>query len=338
MIDLPALIGAVCCAGFVSGFLLLAVGIRGVRPDPTRPDGRLTRAAASLRAPGMAARLLGALGAAALVLLATRWPVAAAAAAALVALWPHLFGGLRAERTQINRLEALVVWTESLRDMVAAHASLEQAIPAGTENAPPSIRPALVKLSGQIRAHTPLDTALLGLAADLDDPSADLVIAALVLNVQRRGNRLREVLTGLASTARQELDLRRRVSAGRAALRRGVQIIVGFTVTMAVFLVVLGGEYVKPYNTFAGQLALCVVVAIFAAGFAWMRRLSAGERVEPFLARPGQQPAPEDLQLVASLTGVSTAAAASLVQTSPQRLTTGPRLTSPLPAPRGVAQ
>jgi tight adherence protein B len=40
-----------------------------------------------------------------------------------------------------------------------------------------------------------LEAALRALAADLDDPSADLVIAALILNVRRRGDGLREVLT-----------------------------------------------------------------------------------------------------------------------------------------------
>ena len=273
----------------------------------------------------MTSRVLAALAAGIAVLLLTRWPVAAAGVAALLILWPQLFGGLRAERAQITRLESLVIWTESLRDMIAAHASLEQAIPAGTENAPPAIRPALVRLSGQIHAHTPLDVALLGLAADLDDPSADLVIAALVLNVQRRGNQLREVLTGLATTARQELDLRRRVSAGRSALRRGVQIIIALTIAMAVFLIVMGGDYVKPYGTPAGQVALGVVIGIFATGFAWMRKLAAGDPVEPFLTRPGRQPAQEDLDLVASLTGVSAGTAAVLVQTPRSAAAAAPR-------------
>ena len=51
-------------------------------------------------------------------------------------------------------------------------------------NAPPLIRPALVRLVGQIRARVPMDQALLAFAAELDDPSADLVIAALILNTR----------------------------------------------------------------------------------------------------------------------------------------------------------
>ena len=74
--------------------------------------------------------MAGGLAAAVLTLLVTGWPVAAAGAAALVIAWPALFGGQRHEQRQIAQLEALAIWTESLRDTVAAHASLEQAIPA----------------------------------------------------------------------------------------------------------------------------------------------------------------------------------------------------------------
>ena len=66
-------------------------------------------------------------------------------------------------------------------------------------NAPPLIRPALVRLVGQLRARVPLDKALLALATELDDQSADLVIAALILYATRRGDRLGEVLTGLTT-------------------------------------------------------------------------------------------------------------------------------------------
>jgi hypothetical protein len=56
--------------------------------------------------------------------------------------------------------------------------------------------------------------------------------------------------------------------------------------------VVFSGSYIAPYGTPAGQVALGVVVAIFAAAFLWMRKLSAQQPVAPFLARPGQQPDP----------------------------------------------
>jgi tight adherence protein B len=242
----------------------------------------------------------------------TRWPVAAGGLAALVIAWPAVFGGNRAEQQQIARLEALVVWTEALRDTIAAHASLEQAIPATAGNASPVIRSALVRLVGQIRVRVPMDRALLNLAAEMDDPSADLVIAALILNVRRRGDRLGEVLSGLATAGREELDMRRRVSAGRVEIRRGVQIVVLITIGFAVFLVMFGGAYVQPYSTPAGQVALVVVIGMFAAGFAWMRRLSGSAQPEPFLTRPGRPVDPAEVELVARLTGLTPSVSAAL--------------------------
>jgi Flp pilus assembly protein TadB len=238
-------------------------------------------------------RLLAAAAVTAAALAVTGWPVAAAGLGALILCWPRLFGGGAAEQRQIAALEALVGWTESLRDTIAAHASLEHAIPASTVNASPLIRPALVRLVGQIRARVPMDRALLNLAAELDDPSADLVIAALILNTKRRGDRLGEVLTGLATAAREELEMRRRIFAGRAQLRRGVQIVMAVTLGFAVFLVTFSRDYIAPYDTAAGQVALAVVVGIFAAAFAWMRRLSVQRPAAAFLARPDRAPDPQ---------------------------------------------
>ena len=281
-------------AGTGAALWLLITGIRGVVVDPTRPPSHLARSANAMRSPGLSGRILGGIAVAALTLAVTRWPVAALGLGALVIWWPALFGGTTAEQRQIAALEALVTWTETLRDTIAAHASLEQAIPASAVNAPTLIRPALVRLVGQLRARVPLDKALLAFAAELDDPSADLVIAALMLSAKRRGDRLGEVLTGLTTTAREELEMRRKISAGRAELRRGVQIVVVVTVLIGGFLVLFSGAYIAPYGTPAGQLALAVVVGIFAAAFLWMRKLSAQQPVAPFLTRPGQHPDPDE--------------------------------------------
>jgi Flp pilus assembly protein TadB len=281
---------------------LLGVGLRGVRVDPTRPPSRVARFPAALLSPALSARVLGGLAVVALTLAVTGWPVAAVGLGALVVCWPALFAGTTAERRQIASLEALVTWTETLRDTIAAHASLEQAIPASAVNAPPLIRPALVRLVGQLRARVSADTALLALATELDDPSADLVIAALMLSATRRGDRLGEVLTGLTTTAREELEMRRKISAGRAELRRGVQIVVAVTIAIGVFLVAFSGAYIAPYGTPAGQIALAVVLGIFVAAFLWMRKLSVQRPVPPFLSRPGHQPNPDSARPHTALT------------------------------------
>ena len=302
---LGVLVEALIGAGIGAGIVLVIAGLRGVPIDPGRPPGWVTRAGAVVGSPVFSSRIAAGVLVGAGALVVTRWPVAAVGLGVLVFAWPSLFGGTRVEQTQIARLESLVIWTESLRDTVLAHASLERAIPASTQHAPPLIRPALIRLAGQISVRTPLDRALMALAVDLDDPSADLVIAALILNIRRRGDQLAQVLTGLAVAAREELDLRRRVSAGRAGLRRGVQIVVVLTVGFAVYLTVFSRDYVRPYASVGGQVALGVVVAMFATGFAWMRRLAAGHQVQPFLGRPGAEITPADIEVISGLTGLS---------------------------------
>ena len=169
---------------------------------------------------------------------------------------------------------------------------------------------------GRLRARVPLDAALLRLAADLDDArSADPLIAALILHARRRGDRLADVLTGLATTARAELELRRKILAGRAELRRGVQIIIAITLAMAGYLAVFNPAFTHPYGTAIGQLALLAVIALFAGGLAWLRRLARPEPVLAFLPRPDTRADPDDLRLVASLTGIRARAARDASQT-----------------------
>lgn len=316
--DLGVLIAALLCASFGAAVVLLIVGVRGVVPDPTRPPGRLRLTGRALMNPALTGRLAAAVIIGVLALLLTRWPVAAVGLGGLIAAWPLLFGGTRAEQMEIDRLEALVVWTESMRDTISGNAGLEQAVAATAQNAPPLIQPALIRLVGQLRARVPLDKALMALATWLNDASADLVLAALILSAKRRGDGLADALSRLSLAAREELEMRRRVSANRAGLRRGMQLVVAMTIAFGVFLVTVGQSYVAPYNTFGGQIALAVVLGIFASGFAWMRRLSESPPVMPFLARPGQRPENEDVALVSRLTGLTTTAATEL-SAEPQR-------------------
>jgi Flp pilus assembly protein TadB len=155
-----------------------------------------------------------------------------------------------------------------------------------------------------LRARVPVDRALLALAGELRDESADKVIGPLIHNARQRGAGLAAVLTGLATSARAELDQRRRISAGRASMRRSVQIVVVITIAFAIFLVIFSRAYVAPYGSAAGQVVLAAVVALFAAAFAWMRKLAGGEPTTPFLAVGDSRLAEADRRVVAHLTAV----------------------------------
>jgi hypothetical protein len=127
----------------------------------------------------------------------------------------------------------------------------------------------------------------------------------------------------LASSARAELDQRRQISAGRASMRRSVQLVVIITIGFAVFLVLFSRAYVKPYGTVEGQLALLVVVAMFGVGFYWMRRLAGGEPAQPFLTRPSTRIANRDVKVVRHLTGLDFEHATELTANRPATSTVG---------------
>ena len=261
-------------------FVLVLALVGFPRRDPSRP---------SLFGPGRLAagdrttRLAWAAGAGLITLVATRWVVAALAIGALVAFWDRIAGGGSEERRGIQRLDALATWTESLRDTIAGAAGLEQAIPATAATAQPALRPALNLLVDRLRIREPLPDALLRFAADVDDPSADVVCSALVLNARLRGPGLRDVLSALAVSTREELDMRRRIEASRRSIRRSVRIVLGIVLGVMGLLAVLNREYVEPYGGFAGQLVLVVVGGLFLAGLLWLRGLAAPERTSRFL-------------------------------------------------------
>jgi Flp pilus assembly protein TadB len=274
---LTSLLGALAGAGV----FLLVLSIMGTRPrDPGKPP-LFRRSSFNPRRTTVSAALGVGIGLGVLVF--TRWIVLAVAVGLLAAFWRSVFGGTREERNGILRLEALASWTESLRDTIAGAVGLEQAIPATAATSAPLIRPSLNLLVDRLRIREPLPTALQRFADDFDDPSADLVVAALILNSQLRGPGLRDVLTALASAAREELDMRRRIEAARRSTRRSVQIVVSVTLGVAGLLIVLNRNYVAPYGSFVGQVFLTISIALFAGGVFWLRRLARIAMPERFL-------------------------------------------------------
>ena len=274
---LLAVLGGATAGG---GLLLLVAALVGWAPSD-RPGPSL----ADRISPGNLGRRL-ALGAAlgALALLVSGWLVIAVGVGVLGFFGTALFGGATQGRRELANLEALASWTESLRDTIAGAVGLEQAIPASYHAAAPVLKPPLALLIDRLRTREPLPEALLRFGDDLNDPGADLILAALVLNARLRGPGLRDVLTALSQAAREEMDMRGRIEASRAATRRSVQIITALTLLVVFGLRFLNPDYVEPYDSFAGQVTLGVVCAVFAAGFLWLRSLSRYDTPERFLA------------------------------------------------------
>lgn len=271
---------AIVIGGLTGGALFLAVlalyGLPARRPGGG--PGRLER----IRRDFLSVRGGVAVVAGILILVATRWVVAGIGVGLLAYNWRSL-SGATSERLAIARLEGLATWTESLRDTIAGAVGLEQAIPSSTRIATPAIREPLLKLVDRLHTRMPMPDALRLFATDLDDSSADLIIAALIINSRLRGPGLRDLLGALSGSVREELDMRRKVSAERRSTRRSVQIVIGVSVGMAVILALVDRSFLAPYSSPFGQLVLALIAVLYGLGIGWLRRLARFESPQRLL-------------------------------------------------------
>ncbi|GAB3000998.1 MULTISPECIES: type II secretion system F family protein [Amycolatopsis] len=276
-LDTTTLLAAVLGLGAAVGVLLIVAA--GRRPAAASPPSRragLVRAARGQAGDRRALlRLTVAVGTGVLTGAVTGWIVGAVLAAAAVWFLPRLVGPDRAHRRRVARIEAIASWTEMLRDVLSAAAGLEQAILATAPLAPAAIRSEVATLAARLESGQRLAPALRALARELDDPTADLVLAALVLAAEHQARQLGDLLGSLATTARGQAAMRMRVETGRARTRTSVRVIVATTLAFAAGVVVFNRAYLDAYNTATGQIVLLLIGALFAAGFAWLARIAA---------------------------------------------------------------
>jgi Flp pilus assembly protein TadB len=283
VIALSALAGALTALGV----LLISVGLAGGSLPSLRPLWRrLMRRRArdpAARAKDRRRRAVLLIAVPPIALAMTGWPVAALIAAAGIWWLPRVLGGRRAAEARIARLEALADWTRRLADVLTAGAGIEQAVQASLASTPAPIGREVGVLVARLRARRPTEEALRAFGDDLDDPTADLVVAALLLAADRRGRGLARLLTGLASTVEAEVAMRRGVEADRAQPRTTARWVTYITIAVAATLLVFDRAYVAPFGTADGQVVLALVAALFAGAFAWMHRLTSSAPTHRFL-------------------------------------------------------
>ncbi len=204
----------------------------------------------------------------------TGWPVGALLAAVAVGVLPRMVGRDKAAQARTERLEAVAVWAEMLRDTLSAAAGLEQAVLATAPLAPPALRPHTTALAARIQRGESLGPSLRAFADEVADPVVDMVAVALVMATERQARKLADLLGSLAAATREQVAMRLRVDAGRARVRTSVRVITATTVGMAAGLVLLNRPYLQPFAGLAGQMVLVLVGVLFAAGFAWLLKVA----------------------------------------------------------------
>jgi hypothetical protein len=270
---------------FVLGVVLVAT--------PPAPRALTVRGTRSVK--HLAVQFAVALAAGAVVLLVSGWllPAAVAGGAAFWATAGWL-GRRRGVNREIERLDALASWIESVRDVLMAGEQPVGAITSTVGACPPVIRPHIRRLALGLARQDP-DYVFRRLADDLDDPLADLVATGLSIAV-RRGARTVPVLTALAEQTRQQVDRRRLVEAERAPTRREVKALTAIMGALVLGLLLLGrSQYLTAYDTATGQVFLAAALTGYAALILRVQRLAAFPRPGRFLTSAGAQFADEQL-------------------------------------------
>ena len=295
------LLAGVCGALLVGGLLLAAHALTAPEPS-ARPRRRQPRPTARADSPAVRrqrALWVAAAVAAAVVWLASGWPVGGLLAGLAVIGVPWLLAQFSGGNAAVERLEALQEWVRRTSDVLAAGGGLEQTLIRSARTAPEPIAAEVAALAARLQARWPTSRALLAFADDLDDAAGDLVVAALLLGAELRGPGLARVLTELAGSLTEEVTMRRKVEADRAKPRANARWLLLITVT-ASGLAALNGDYLAPYGTGVGQLVLAAIAGLIVACLLWMRRLTAPAPLPRFLvdadrSRRASAPAPTEM-------------------------------------------
>jgi hypothetical protein len=202
----------------------------------------------------------------------TGWPAAGLWVGALGFAAPSLLGVNQRRARDVERIEAVAVWAEMLRDQAAAGADLVQAVQVSAGHAPPALAQPVARLAIRLRRQPP-EEAFREFSREVADPTADLVAAALTVAFSGQARRVGEVLATLAVSAREQASMRLRIERDRKRVRtvaRGTgAVVVGWTV----LVYLISGQFFATYSTFTGQLVLLLVGGLFAVGIVGLARL-----------------------------------------------------------------
>jgi len=279
VVAVSALLIAALAAGAGLGLLLVVAGVIG------RPvlEGVGAGARSAIAGPGVA-RVAGCVAAFVIVGVVTGWIVGGVLAALTVVALPGVLGGRSQRERAIARTEAIASWTEMIRDAIVAASGLEEAIVATANVAPRPIEPEVRRLVHRLE-HQRLPDALVAFGNDLDHPSGDLVVAALVIAARMEASDLSGLLSRLAEATRGEARMRIRVEVGRTRVRTATKVIVGVVIAAVAFLTLVNRDYLEVYDSPGGQIVLAFVGAIFATGGWLLTRMAHIELPDRFTTR-----------------------------------------------------
>src|SRR5690606_24218775 len=117
---------------------------------------------------------------------------------------------------------------------------------------------------------------------EIDDAVCDQIVAALLLHMRDRGDKLGAVLTSIADATAKEISMRKEADAERASARVSIRFMVIFTIA-AVTVAAFSGDYMAPYATVGGQALMAILASIFIGLLIWVRSMSRPARAPRLL-------------------------------------------------------
>jgi len=217
-------------------------------------------------------------------LIVTGWIVVAVSVALLVAAIPGIGRPYIQTRNEQELVDGIATWTEQLRDTLAGAHGLEQAIVATSVHAPLVLQAHVKKLASFI-GYGSLEDGIRRFGDDLDNSTADFVVAALVTASQHQARDLGMLLTQIAQCARDESKMRSRVWVGRARTRSAIKIIATVIASFVLGLFTFNRTYLQPYSSIQGQVVLSVILGVFAVSLSLMQSMAKIIEPERFVRR-----------------------------------------------------
>jgi len=217
-------------------------------------------------------------------LIVTGWIVIAVSVALLVAAIPGIGRPYIQTRNEQELVDGIATWTEQLRDTLAGAHGLEQAIVATSVHAPLVLQAHVKKLASFI-GYGSLEDGIRRFGDDLDNSTADFVVAALVTASQHQARDLGMLLTQIAQCARDESKMRSRVWVGRARTRSAIKIIATVISSFVLGLFTFNRTYLQPYSSIQGQVVLSAILGVFAISLSLMQSMAKIIEPERFVRR-----------------------------------------------------
>ena len=214
---------------------------------------------------------------------ATGWPAGGVVAGIGAVALPSLVGGKARRQASVARIEAIAGWAEQLRDVMAAADGIQSAILTTAPLAPAPIRPEVRRLAERLAQHERLTVALRQFADEVAHPLTDMIVTSLLIASERQG-RLSDLLGEVASSARAMATMRLRVEAARARTYVTTRLIIGVTIAITTWLVLVRRDYLEPFDSVGGQAMLVIIGAVFALSGVLMQRMARPDEPARLLA------------------------------------------------------